>query len=111
MACSTNFNEAPTFACVMEIVSDLRSGTPSRNTLEKVLWLAGCAVSTISKSDDTDDTVDVMDLTSLPNDVEGLSQILEDECTKVRPAAWTPNPGNWKMILEILLKLLPLILK
>ncbi len=114
MACTVNFSNDLPFECIMEIVADIRSSKLDLDTLSKALWVSGCATSALTKTakiPEEPHLFEAIDISSIPDDVDHIANALEDCLPTTSITAWKPNPDNWRMILELLLKLLPLIVK
>lgn len=47
MACEPKFEPAFSFECIMEIISDVRSGSVSTATVQKGLWIIGNGLASI----------------------------------------------------------------
>lgn len=46
MACNPSFGSGLDFECLREIIADIRSGNVSVSTVQKGLWILGCALGT-----------------------------------------------------------------
>ena len=113
MPCDFAFpNEIPT-SCLFELFSRVREGRLDGETLQIVAKIMGncgaiwAAMSTpvFASSED------------MPSTIDGLMESIENDITVAQTTgmdtvvSWRPDPNNVRMILELLLKLLPIIIR
>jgi hypothetical protein len=105
--------EIPT-SCLFELFSRVRDGRFDGETLQIIAKILGNSAAIWASM-----STPVFSSVEMPATIDGLMEVIENnmsvaEATGMDTVAameWRPNPDNVRMILELLLKLLPLIIR
>ena len=111
MVCQPQFADSIPFECISKIVSDIRGNTIRLDTVNSVIWTLG---SVIQSFEGGSDIMRMQGMEDCPCTADGIAARLEEVCSpnamEASVGRWRPNPENVRALIDLLMKLLPIIL-